>query len=709
MTTTQIDYDIVGSYNNQRVTNIDGERSVNLFEYLDPRGKKGKTNLPTSGISSFIIAPTGVTNTFVATSGSSPNLNLTSGNTANWQAGTTIIFSGSGTLPVAAPPATPLVFGQTYYVVTVVNSTTFTISATNGGAAINFSTTGSGSILVSVTSPLKVLFTGATNGFRGQFIFGNGNNYRMYVVIGRNVYSINTSNVATLINGSVPLMFTSGYVAIDANQAVDPQLFFTENNGSTGAGYIYDTVTGIFVQITDTAFPGNASNPGYPVDAAYLDGFFITGNGVNNTFLLSQLNNGLVWGPDFTTGTGNAFLATSGGSPNLVLSTGTTANYQVGTGVVFNVGSGGTLPVGAPPIVAGVVYYVKSVVNSTTFTISATDGGAAITFSTTGTAPIFVTNNGQLQQGAITSHPGTIVACRTLHRYLFLFSQNFTEVWTNHGLGSIFPFRRENSLLMEYGCPAIASIRVGFDKMFFLSQDKDGLGAVMMVDGTQATPVSNRALDFQLAQYAQLNEVADAWGILIKENGLIFYRLNFTAAEHTFVYNVTMSNDAGYPIWHEEQTLDGFRHPAQTHGYFNGMNYYGDYESPLLYIVDSSYQTNDGEAIERFRIPKPFVPQGYQRIRIDRMHVDLVQGVVDNIPANTAPIVYLSVSKDGGVTFGNRLQSTMGQIGQRTFRTVWRKLGTIPRGQAFVCKLEFYNEVPFVILGGAWAIEQLPE
>ncbi len=51
----------------------------------------------------------------------------------------------------------------------------------------------------------------------------------------------------------------------------------------------------------------------------------------------------------------------------------------------------------------------------------------------------------------------------------------------------------------------------------------------------------------------------------------------------------------------------------------------------------------------------------------------------------------------------------MGKLGERTFRTVWRKLGVIPRGQGFVPKIEFFQDIPFIILGAAWFFEVLPE
>lgn len=620
-----IDYDIVGSYNNQRIASIDAERTVNMFEYIDPLGKKPRSLINTSGL----------TNT---------------------------------------------------------NSS----------------------------------FVGATIGFRAEFVFNNIH----YMVIGNTFFSKDISGAVSPLGTLINTDFD--YVGIDANTF---QIIIVDGHN----GYIYDTLTGLFEMITDPSFPLR------PLDVCFLDGFFLVIDGTTNKFRLSTINQGLIWGPDYTAGTGNTFLATSGGSPNLVLSTGSTANYQIGTPIMFN--GSGTLPTGTPAIANGVTYYVKNVVDATTFTISITRNGAAITFSTAGTAPIFLTNNGQLQEGAINTHPGTLVACRTLHRRIFLFSQFFTEVWENSGIGTNLPFRRNNSLLMEYGTPAIGSIAVGFDKMIFLSQDRDGLGSVMEVIGSQSVPISNRALDFQLAQYAEVGHVADCRAFMIKENGIIFYRMNFTLANHTFVYNVTFSKpnpdvDQAMLMWHEEEVLNGDRHPAQTHAYFNGQNYVGNYALPILYQVDDKVYTNAGQTIRRMRITKAFVPPGYQRIRIDRLQIDLLQGSIANLQPTLEEVtldtedafsllsesgldilietdlvvynpeylfVFLSISKDGGQTYGYSSSAPMGNVGQRTFRTLWRKQGTTKRGQAFVSKFEFFDAVPFVILGAAWAIEILPE
>lgn len=593
--TQTVDYDIVGSYNNQRVSSIDAERSINLFEYIDPLGKKPKSLINTSGL-------------------------------------------------------------------------------TDSGSSFN----------LSEDDPTLV-----TGGFRAQFVFKTFE----YDVVGNSVYKTNSSGVAALIG---TISSSSGYVGVDANTF---QVIFV--NGKDG--YIWDITAQTFTHISDTSFPVS------PIDVCYLDGFFVVADGGTNNFQLSSFNQGLVWGSDDSTFTADD----TGGNNWLILAS--TDNYR--TGVPFTLSnSGGALPT---PLVADTTYYAITVFSMTNVidplhirvatTYANAIAGTAIVLSDNGSGTNTITSDGQLQLGSITSHPGTITACRTLHRRLFLFSQNFTEVWENAGLGTNLPFRRSNSLLMEYGTPAIGSVSVGFDMMFFLSQDRDGLGSVMMVRGSESIPVSNRALDFQYSQYAADGNVADCRSFLIKENGIIFYRMNFTAANATYVYNVTFSDPTQEQgkLWHEEQVLNGDRHPSQTHAYFNGINYVGNYESPIRYVLSSDVFTNDGENIRRTRITKAFVPPGYERIRIDRLQIDLLQGTITQ--GFDQPFVYLSISKDGGQTYGNTISSPMGLIGQRTFRTVWRKLGTIPRGQAFVSKFEFFYQAPFVILGAAWAIEVMPE
>lgn len=626
------DYGIVGSYNNQRVTSIDGERSVNLFEYIDPLAKKPKILIPTSGLD---------------------------------------------------------------------------------GSEVDFGAT--------------------TGGFRQSFFF----NDVTYHVIGQDVWKISlVGSILTPVKlNSMPLATATGYVGIDANTF---QVIFVDGQD----GYIYDTMAGTFLQITDTSFPPN------PVDVCYLDGFFIVAQGNTNNFQLSSYNQGMVWGPASNQVT--TTIGTPGLEDQLIIGisnlggVATSQNFATGIPITLTIGAGGSL-VGSGLAISTTYYSI--LVDSTHIKLATSYAnaiaGTAINITADITPIINLVSDGQLQQAQITTHPGNIVACRTLHRKLFLFSSFYCEVWENQGIGYNLPFRRNNSLLMEYGTTTPGSVVVGFDMMGFQSNNRDGLGPVMMVSGTESIPISTKALDFQLAQYAATTGINDCRAFFMRENGLIFYRMNFTTSNHTFVYNVSMSNPAqeATRLWHEEEMLAGDRHVSQTHVFYNGRNYVGHYALPIFYIVDPSIYTNDGELIKRMRIGRPFVPPGYQRLRVDRFQLDLLQGQNEefitsdevlliengllNILAENGndletdqefetyqdidPTVILYVSKDGGQTYGNALVAPMGDIGQRTFRTLWRKIGVTPRGQAFVPKIEFYNPLPFVILGASWSFEVLPE
>jgi len=340
-------YEIVGSYNNQRFPNIDAERTINMFEYLDVKGKKNKTLISTSG-----ILNTGLT------------------------------FPG--------------------------------------------------------TTP--------TDAFSGEFVL----NEFHYVVIGRNIYRIDAANIVLQLN-TAPLATSSGYIGIDANNAATgSQILFVDGQ----KGYVWDTGSLQYtpdLQLVDPAFPSS------PVDVCFIDGFLLVAHGGTNQFQLSAFNNVYSWGLVTASNPQLSFDNTTD-----IVTPGTGTIYTTGVPVEFSVSGAGVLPAG---ITAGTIYYAIFVSN-TQIRIATSLANAVsntfVNFTTNGTAPFTITNigggiglPGQLQLGTINSHPGNIVACRTLHRRVFLFSSNYTEVWENAGIGTNLPLRRNNGLLMEYGTPSI--------------------------------------------------------------------------------------------------------------------------------------------------------------------------------------------------------------------------------------------------------------
>ncbi len=719
------DYPIVGSYDNQRITTISAERSVNLFEYIDPQGKRLSSLIPTAGLINTNL-------NFGAESG---------GSRASFVFNNTIFQVFGRSVYTIKGDADNLIVNEIFNALTTItgyvgiDANTFQVIFVDGELGYIYDINAQTFVQITDTGfPKKPIDVCYLDGF---FVVANG---------GTKQFQLSSFNQGMIWSGglalppAIPVSFTASTTTNQLTLSTNSFNFqtgvpVTLSTSSGGATFTASVATDILTLSTSNAnFPSGTSLKFSTTGTLPTT----TPTQINTTDIFYAAQQGTP-----VTNPGQIKIATTlaaalAGTPTLDITVaGTPTNTINGTSI---------LPA---PLVAGTTYYVILVGNAgdnpghikLASSYENAIAGIPIVLTSQGAAVNNIAVTGQLQLGQITSHPGNIVACRTLHRRLFLFSANFTEIWENAGAGTNLPFRRNNSLLMEVGTPSLGSISVGFDRMFFLAQDRDGLAGVMGVVGTEAALLSNRALDFQLAQYAAdpPTGVADARGVLIKENGLIFYRLNFTLANHTFVYGATMSS-ADSPKWHEEEVLNGDRHPAETHAYFDGVNYYGDYRSPKFYMVSDSTYTNDDEHIRRMRIGRQMTPEGYNRLRVDRFVLDLLQGQLalqgfveidlltelseeitteddiniileqeDSGSTDEQPIVYLSISKDGGQTYGYEIQGFMGRLGERRYRTIWRKLGTTPRGQGFVPKIEFFNSIPFVILGAAWDFEDMPE
>lgn len=309
------------------------------------------------------------------------------------------------------------------------------------------------------------------------------------------------------------------------------------------------------------------------------------------------------------------------------------------------------------------------------------------------------------------------VGCQVLKNRLFLFSQNITAAWMDAG-DAQFPFRPDNNVVFEHGLAAVGTLVEDFDLMFYLSRDDNGVGSIKMVDGAYPVSISTYEIDNVIQQFT-IEEIEAAVGMVYKMNGIVFYKI--TIGDRTFVYNVTMSSQSER-LWHEEQMANGSRHLANTHVFFNNLHFVGDYLSAKLYLYSTLLFKNRiedgvGEPIHRERITRAFSDENYRLIRVDRIQVDMLQGVGTpgtdntdmeslNLYRDSKPFLQLSKSTDGGVTYINLGSAEIGRIGNRRHRTIFSRCGV---EREYIFKFESFASVPLYILGGAIWFEVLYE
>lgn len=428
-----------------------------------------------------------------------------------------------------------------------------------------------------------------------------------------------------------------------------------------------------------------------------------------------------------TLGTTQGFVSITANNNNQVIFTDSQAGYiyDVAANTFTQIpltGASAGFPAAPTNVAMLDSYFVVPDSQSRTFQISAINDG---------------TKWDPLDEAQIQAYPGENVGVGVVNRRLYFFKTDSTEVWYNAGAAD-FPFRRDNNLLFNFGCLTAASIVSDFGYLFWLAKDRNGVGSVMMTTGQDPQKISDESIDNLLASFI---EPTDMTAYIYKDLGHIFYVMNWTTDDTTLVYDVTMKN------WHQMQmhkTLEQqgvkysgkVRHLGNCHAYFNDTHYLGSYKGPILYDFSRRFATNAGEQIRRIRVCPHFFDENYRMMQIRWLQVDMQMGIGlsggsegaekwitnngdfvvtqndDNIVWGSSnqgvgrdPQVYLRISRDGGNTYGNYHAASVGKIGNRRARAIFRRLGLC---RDFVAEISFYDPVlPVAILGGSINYEVL--
>lgn len=305
----------------------------------------------------------------------------------------------------------------------------------------------------------------------------------------------------------------------------------------------------------------------------------------------------------------------------------------------------------------------------------------------------------------VTSTSTTLVAAIRLKRRLFIFGYQVGEVWFNAGASS-FPLRRDDNLLIEHGIEAVGSIAQGYDLAFYLARDQDGVGSVMMISGTEPIRISNLAVDLEIQAFAV---TSDATGSVFKINSHIFYQINFTSENRSFLFDLETFKIDPENAWTELMMLDRSRYLCENHAFFQNKHLMFAYNGNQFYELNEQFFDNDGEPILRERIYRILASPTYEQIKLHRYYLDLQQGlgdlsppiIIDDEPItspDTDPKILLGISEDGGLTFKDYGAESIGQIGQYIYRTFWTNLG---QRRDHIGRLTTISKRPFYLLGAS--------
>lgn len=286
--------------------------------------------------------------------------------------------------------------------------------------------------------------------------------------------------------------------------------------------------------------------------------------------------------------------------------------------------------------------------------------------------------------------PDNTVGLIVDHREVWLFGSNSAEIWVNTG-ASPFPFERSGNTFIEHGCIAPRSIQKMDNTVFWLGGDDRGYGVVWRAAGYVPTRVSTHAIEHAIATYPT---ITDAYAFTYNQEGHAFYVLTFPSAGKTWVF------DASTSMWHERAYRDpvtgslGQWRPS-VHCILNGEHLVGDHADGRIYKLDLDYFTDDGDPILRLRASQTQA-QLQTRLFYNWLQVDMQTGVGLATGQGSNPKLMMRYSNNGGQSWSDIRQGTVGAIGDYDGRCIFSRMGA---GRNRVWEVSMTDPVPFCIVG----------
>lgn len=421
---------------------------------------------------------------------------------------------------------------------------------------------------------LRLLMALGSGPIRGEWQFGNYG----YVVSGSRLYQIDTNWVSRelgTVSGTGPVSMADNGV----------QLFIACNPD----GYIYNSVTRVFQQITDPDFPG-------AVTVAYIDGYFV----------FNEPDSQKVW--------------------------------------------------------------VTSLLN-----------GTAID---------------PLEFSSAMGAPDNLTAVVAINKEVWMIGLSSAEVYYDSA-DIDFPLSPIQGAFVEIGSYSPYSILKLDNSIFMVGSDKQGVGVVFRSSGYQMKRISTPAIELQLQSYDNLR---DAVAYSYQKNGHLFYVLTVPNQNTTWVYDLTTQ------LWHERAGFSNglfTRHRSCCAMSFNQEIVVGDYKNGNIYALDHNVFSDNGETIKWLRSWRA-VNSGENNLKRSTHHslqLDCETGVGLVSGQGSDPKVFLRWSDDAGWNWSSEHWRSMGKIGEKSTRVIWRRLGSTDKLRDRVYEISGTDPVKIIING----------
>lgn len=271
---------------------------------------------------------------------------------------------------------------------------------------------------------------------------------------------------------------------------------------------------------------------------------------------------------------------------------------------------------------------------------------------------------------------------------LLIFGSTVTELWTDFGQ-QLFPYIKNTSFNIDYGCLNPATIATSDKFVVWLgANDKSG-PVIMYTDGGNPVQISNDGINFK---FAELTNPQNSYGFLFKQDGHLLYQFTFPDDNLSYAYD--FNTQMFFTLCDKNMNY----HIAKRVVFANNTYYFVSQSDGNLYELNTRFTTYDGDEIPRIRVCSDLRTPDSRPWKFQNLTFPLEQGESRQISA-----VDLSISRDGGQTFGSSLREELNANANRVSNLNFYNLGA---ANDFTAQFRFWGQGRFVVGNGQASISQ---
>jgi hypothetical protein len=256
-----------------------------------------------------------------------------------------------------------------------------------------------------------------------------------------------------------------------------------------------------------------------------------------------------------------------------------------------------------------------------------------------------------------------------------MFGEKHIEGWWNSGSGSP-PFDRLEGGLFQIGLSARYSVANNKNAIYFLGSDRNvyRLG--------QAGPAADFTPFPLVREFNGYTTVSDAIGWCMSYQGQEFYILKFPTENKTFAYP-----EGGQWFQLSSRDYDDYaiagRYRGNSYAFCYGRHLIADEDGNVLELSDTTY-TDNGDPIRRVRDSAP-IHSGLLGKAGKPIFLYSFKLILETGTGAEAAEIMLSLSTDGGKTFGSEFVSDLGIRGDYLKTVEWKGLNAC--GESIVVRI----------------------